>query len=453
MTITTPNATLDAVELKADTPTILASVNQIAYDEEAVVSITEPAANTLFFTFNLPVGQPLNIDVTYPTITDMEANTNPTPTGYTPTVFDLAVIQSVEGAENEDNAKLYLCNSVNAGVPTWVFVSDLSGAKGDKGDTGDIGPMPQHQWVGTALQFETEEGVYGDLVELKGDNANDSDIINTSTIGTLNGIDNQKTINEYLYINKVDVNSIGSNLYLYPTTAASDVGGYNRLVDKTTDPDYDATAVDVATGAVNADGQLISSLVADAGLFIGNPGVINITTIGQIRKVGGNANENASFYYEIHKRDSNGDEVLLATSDNTPPIQSDTYQEFFASALLNNGTFLNTDRIVIKYYGDVEEGAGASYEFEFGGNRPVRTLLPVPISVLPLDNKVNKTGDTMTGDLIIDQADFKVEGSAGTAFFVDASAEKAYAGPHEVATLQSFVAGVTDTNTNTALKF
>jgi len=47
-------------------------------------------------------------------------------------------------------------------------------------------------------------------------------------------------------------------------------------------------------------------------------------------------------------------------------------------------TFLDTDRIVIKYYGNkVGVGASPEYEFEFGGSNPVRTTFPVPASNLP----------------------------------------------------------------------
>lgn len=142
LTIITPNETLDPVNLKADTPNIVASVQSIAYNAASQVAVTEGPENTFYLSFSLPVGRPLDIDVTYPSIADMQANTNPTPSGYTPNVFDLAMIQSPEGAANEDNAKLYICNAVVEGVPTWVFVSDLSGATGQ---TGEIGPMPDHQ--------------------------------------------------------------------------------------------------------------------------------------------------------------------------------------------------------------------------------------------------------------------------------------------------------------------
>jgi hypothetical protein len=63
----------------------------------------------------------------------------------------------------------------------------------------------------------------------------------------------------------------------------------------------------------------------------------------------------------------------------------DVYQEFTASTLLNNGAFSSTDRLVIKYYGTLLNGTSSTYKFQFGGASPVRTLLPVPVSVIPSD--------------------------------------------------------------------
>ena len=82
----------------------------MAYTGSAAVTVTEPTPNTFNLDFDIPVGEPLTINVTYASISDMNANTSPTPSGYTPTIFDLALIQSVEGEENVDNAKMYFYN-------------------------------------------------------------------------------------------------------------------------------------------------------------------------------------------------------------------------------------------------------------------------------------------------------------------------------------------------------
>jgi len=88
-------------------------------------------------TFTIPQGRPFIVEVEYPTINDLENNTNSTPIGYTPTLFDLAIIVSNQGVEDPDNAKLYIFD--NGPIGGWSFVSDLSGAQGEKGDKGEPG--------------------------------------------------------------------------------------------------------------------------------------------------------------------------------------------------------------------------------------------------------------------------------------------------------------------------
>lgn len=51
-------------------------------------------------------------------------------------------------------------NQLQFGIP--------EGLKGDKGDTGLTGPMPNHQWNGTRVQFQTSTGAWGNLVDLLG---------------------------------------------------------------------------------------------------------------------------------------------------------------------------------------------------------------------------------------------------------------------------------------------
>jgi hypothetical protein len=187
---------------------------------------------------------------------------------------------------------------------------------------------------------------------------------------------------------KANTADLSSTIILYPTTAASDISTYSRLVDSIGDDDFDTTAVNVPTGAVSGQNVLIASLAADAGLFIGNPGVINISVVGKIRKTAGGANQGGEFYYEVYLRNTGGTETLLSTSDTTRTVTAATYQEFFASALLNNGEFTATDRIVYKFYGNNVGGGDPEFDFEFGGDAPIRALLPLPVNVTLQANKV-----------------------------------------------------------------
>lgn len=56
---------------------------------------------------------------------------------------------------------------------------------GEKGDKGDTGPMPNHDWSGTALRFENPDGTWGDRVDLKGEPGNraNAEPATTTTLG------------------------------------------------------------------------------------------------------------------------------------------------------------------------------------------------------------------------------------------------------------------------------
>jgi len=249
------------------------------------------------------------------------------------------------------------------------------------------------------------------VVEL---DASDIDYDNTSSLLTSTAV--QGAIDE-LQAKKADVSSMSSNINLYPTTAASDVNGYFDMVSSLDDSRYNSTAVNVPTGLLSGTDILISSLDADPGLFIGNPGVINVTTIGNIRKTAGNTNNFAEFFFRIFKRSVGGTEVLLGVSETTGYINPDVngnFAEFNASALLNNGVFLETDRLVIKYYANAV-GTASNYEFQFGGVSPVRTLLPVPVSVITIDqDSTNVFTNTTNFNAILSAADDTVQKALDT---------------------------------------
>jgi hypothetical protein len=177
-----------------------------------------------------------------------------------------------------------------------------------------------------------------------------------------------------------DIN-IPANLTFYATTTPSAIVGYEKLVISIDDPDYDNPAVNVSTGAISGTAQLIAELASDAGIFAGNPGVITISTVGEIRRTAGSGG--AEFYFEIYQRDSGGVETLRGTSNKTTTVTANVYQQFQASCLFNNGTWTATDRVVLKFYGDkIGGGSNPTYDFLFGGTNPVRTLFPISAQLL-----------------------------------------------------------------------
>lgn len=183
----------------------------------------------------------------------------------------------------------------------------------------------------------------------------------------------------------ISLNDLPSNLILYATNATSDIPTYVKLVSSITDIDYNTTAVDVSTGSITTTNQFISALITSPNVIVGNPGVLNITTIGNIRRTAGTGN--AEFYFEVYKRTIGGVETLITTSGNTIPVINTGYAEFSATALWNDGIFLATDRIVLKFYGSrIVGGSNPTYDFQFGGSTPIRSLVPLPLTVIPVLN-------------------------------------------------------------------
>jgi len=191
---------------------------------------------------------------------------------------------------------------------------------------------------------------------------------------------NEKAAHDALNL-KLNISDLPTNLTLYPTTTASDVSGYVVMVKDTHDVRYNSTAVDVSTPTITTTDQLVSQRISDAGILIGQPGVFNITTFGNIRHLSGSGT--ATFYFKVFHRDSAGVETLICTSSVSSPVTDGGYSEFTASGVWDDGDFVASDRIVIKSYANrIAGGSDPVYQFQFGGTSPVRTLLPVPFSVV-----------------------------------------------------------------------
>jgi len=196
---------------------------------------------------------------------------------------------------------------------------------------------------------------------------------------------------------KLNIADLAANVVFYPTSANSDISTYFKLVTSTEDADYDGTAVDISTGTITTTDQFIAALASEAGVLNGSTGVISITTVGNVRRVSGFGQ--ADFYFEVYKRTSGGTETLMGTSNSTPEVSENTYEQFYAACLITATTFTETDRIVFKYYGNRTGGIGDSaFEFQFGGTAPVRSNLPVPVNVVSHANNAE--------DIIVDTSNF-----------------------------------------------
>lgn len=180
-----------------------------------------------------------------------------------------------------------------------------------------------------------------------------------------------------------------STLDLYATTSPDPViAGYTALVRNIADARYNTVAVDVLTPTIT--GTLVSptfcgAVISDPSILLGNPGVFNFSVIGKIRRAGGSTSSGADFFYGIYKRNLAGVETLIANSAPVVvPVNGGIYVEYISVALWNNGIFLSTDRIVLKFYGvKTGGGTGATYEFQFGGTDPVRGTAAISSAIIP----------------------------------------------------------------------
>lgn len=71
------------------------------------------------------------------------------------------------------------------GTVTGTRWNDLPWLTGQQGDKGDTGPMPKHDWSGTALRFQNPDGTWGNRVDLKGEPGNrvNAEPATTTTLG------------------------------------------------------------------------------------------------------------------------------------------------------------------------------------------------------------------------------------------------------------------------------
>lgn len=210
---------------------------------------------------------------------------------------------------------------------------------------------------------------------------------------------------------KLDITQLGTNINLYPCSFIStvDQNAYT-LVTSLDDARYNTSGFDMpsspgGTSSLSASAaddngipgtQYLGKAISEAGLLIGSPGILNIPTIGDIRRSNdsavdaGAAHNYASFYFKVLKRDSNGNEELIATSGKTAyvqPISRPTggyvYEGFNQSAIFQDGNWNVDDRIVLEFWADTTQADEdkCAYEFRLGGNDPVRTLIPATLDV------------------------------------------------------------------------
>ena len=281
--------------------------------------------------------------------------------------FEGNVTGTVSSISNHDT------DDLSEGVTNLYYTTTRFNTDFATKDTDDLSEGASNLYYTTA-RFDTAFSGKG-AADLSYDNSDADTLTATNVKGALDELD----------LAKVDKSTLSSTLTFYPTdTADGSISGYYRMVNSISDTDYDSTAVNVSTGNITANDQEVGVVIADADLFTGNPGYINVHVVGNIRNTSGGS---AGFYFKVFHRDSSGTETLMGTSSSTSNVTNTSYQEFYADALLTNPQeFTSTDRVVFKWFAANISGS-ATYDFQYGGSSPVRGNFPVQTSLVIHDQE------------------------------------------------------------------
>lgn len=213
------------------------------------------------------------------------------------------------------------------------------------------------------------------------------------------------------------INQLQTNLLAFPTTT-SDGTGYNQAVTSILDSRFNSTAVSVTTPSIGASNVYCGGSISDANIFVGNPGVVSVTVAGGIRRLSGSGNTNseAGFYFNAYKRTAAGVETLMGTSNAIPvgPVTLTTYTQYLATALVTFTSFTNTDRFVLKFYGNQISGIAAQYQFQYGGAAPIRALIPAPVVTISTPPATSVSTDTTNFNHALSTADNTVQKALNT---------------------------------------
>jgi hypothetical protein len=193
-------------------------------------------------------------------------------------------------------------------------------------------------------------------------------------------------------------------LVYYLDNNASDVAGYKKMLDVYAG---DALVTFTNTNAVN--GEAIEEFVTEPtepGITILDDGEYNIHLHAKNTQVG---SKETRIYFEMYKRTTAPAETLLTTSEYSEIILG-TEKELSLHAHLSSVEIGATDRIVVKLKIYVA-GSGADPDvltyIQGTGGDTTTSRFEMPSSSQVIANKVNRSGDTMTGDLYL----------SGTTFF------------------------------------
>lgn len=185
-------------------------------------------------------------------------------------------------------------------------------------------------------------------------------------------------------------------LVFYLDNNASDIGGYKKMLDT-----YAGDALVTFTNTNAVDGEAIEEFATEPnepGITLLDDGEYDVHLHAKNTQTG---SKQARIYFELYKRTIAPAETLLATSEFSNLLTVvDT--EFNFHVHISSTEILATDRLVVKLIISVT-GSGAGPDIittiQGTGGTVTSARFTMPSSSQVIANKVNKSGDTMTGAL------------------------------------------------------
>lgn len=187
-------------------------------------------------------------------------------------------------------------------------------------------------------------------------------------------------------------------LVFYLDNNASDIGGYKKMLDT-----YAGDAKVTFTNTNAVDGEAIEEFATEPnepGITLLDDGEYNVHIHAKNTQSG---SKEARIYFELYKRTVAPAETLIATSESTPILTSGEV-DYNIHAHVSATELVATDRLIVKLIISVS-GAGADPDilsYIQGTAGDVTTArFEMPSSSQVIANKVNRSGDTMTGTLTV----------------------------------------------------
>ena len=209
------------------------------------------------------------------------------------------------------------------------------------------------------------------------DNMDDYNIVDSSN--TNSGTVQHTPVDEKDLANKQYVDSVAtrSEIDLFLTENASDIGGYFDLeIDI-----IKATKENIVQSITANSTTLIASFVTKLDENeINSIDLLESGVYGLHLHAEGQTNKNLFFYCEFYKRTSGGTETLIGTTHDSGELTTSEAQYGVHSTVADDTAWVSGDRIVIKVYGRNNNNAARDVTIYMEGDTASRADIPVFLS-------------------------------------------------------------------------